>query len=372
MARIRTTKPEFYTSEQVMNLSIPARFAFQGLWTFCDDGGNHPASSKTLKAEIFPSDDLTSVEVQTLVEEMVGQGLLALYEANGKQYWHVTGWHHQRIDKPSYKYPKFEEHSKNVTGGFDEDSTNDLRPFTPGVEGIGVEGIGVEGISPTALGESAPVGTDAAAPGGELILEKPKSEMQPTKKQGQGAEKLKAMERFERFWSTYPRKVGKDAARKAFEKRKPDDELLGLMVAAIRRQKQSPAWTKDGGQFIPHPSTWLNEGRWQDEEPEAPGRQGNGDWTDDAPRPPTTYGLPDLVAQGVAAQAAKDWIDGTRHGQRLTISEWDTLRSEAYAANITLAQAVAFVAGRGWKNFNAAGYAKSCDGGKTSIMVGVI
>ncbi len=44
MARIRTTKPEFFTSEQVMNLSIFARFAFLGMWNFCDDGGNHPAS----------------------------------------------------------------------------------------------------------------------------------------------------------------------------------------------------------------------------------------------------------------------------------------------------------------------------------------
>ena len=43
------------------------------------------------------------------------------------------------------------------------------------------------------------------------------------------------------------------------------------MVSAIAVQATSPAWTKDGGQFIPHPSTWLNEGRWQD------GEAGDGD-----------------------------------------------------------------------------------------------
>ena len=70
---------------------------------------------------------------------------------------------------------------------------------------------------------------------------------------------------FEEFWKTYPKKVGKDAAKKAFAKRKPTRELLAQMVQSIREQVSSDAWKKEGGQFIPHPSTWINEGRWQDE-----------------------------------------------------------------------------------------------------------
>lgn len=70
---------------------------------------------------------------------------------------------------------------------------------------------------------------------------------------------------FARFWAECPRKVGKDAARKAFDKRKPDAALVDRMIVALRVQCQSPQWLKDDGQFIPHPSTWLNEGRWQDE-----------------------------------------------------------------------------------------------------------
>lgn len=70
--------------------------------------------------------------------------------------------------------------------------------------------------------------------------------------------------RFEKFWLAYPRKVGKDAARKAFAKRKPDDELLSRMLSTIEAQVRSPEWQKEGGQFIPHPSTWLNQGRWED------------------------------------------------------------------------------------------------------------
>jgi hypothetical protein len=71
--------------------------------------------------------------------------------------------------------------------------------------------------------------------------------------------------RFDRFWKAYPSKVGKDAARKAFDKRKPDDGLVDVMVAALGRQSESDRWRRDGGQYIPNPSTWLNEGRWQDE-----------------------------------------------------------------------------------------------------------
>lgn len=39
------------------------------------------------------------------------------------------------------------------------------------------------------------------------------------------------------------------------------------MLAAIAVQAKSPGWTKENGQFIPNPATWLNEGRWQDETP---------------------------------------------------------------------------------------------------------
>lgn len=71
-------------------------------------------------------------------------------------------------------------------------------------------------------------------------------------------------ELFEVFWKAYPKKVGKDAAYKAFTKRKPDEQLIQTMIAAVRKQTATEQWKKDNGQFIPHASTWLNEGRWQD------------------------------------------------------------------------------------------------------------
>lgn len=75
---------------------------------------------------------------------------------------------------------------------------------------------------------------------------------------------------FESFWATYPKKVGKDAAQKAFEKRRPTEDMATQMIEAIDRQKESPQWQKDGGQYIPNPATWLNQGRWMDEATDEP------------------------------------------------------------------------------------------------------
>lgn len=107
MARIRTIKPEFWASEQVMECSPMARLLFIGLWNFCDDGGNHVDSDKTIKAEIFPGDDISSTDVRRMIDELSSNGLLELYTSNGKGFIHVTGWKHQKIDRPSFKHPAF-------------------------------------------------------------------------------------------------------------------------------------------------------------------------------------------------------------------------------------------------------------------------
>jgi DNA-binding Lrp family transcriptional regulator len=81
---------------------------------------------------------------------------------------------------------------------------------------------------------------------------------------------------FDRFWSAYPKKVGKGASRKAFAKRGPDTELLQKMLDALEWQRQSPQWQKDNLRYVPNPATWLNEERWEDEKPEP--QRGDPDW----------------------------------------------------------------------------------------------
>lgn len=76
-------------------------------------------------------------------------------------------------------------------------------------------------------------------------------------------------QRFNQFWAAYPRKVGKGEARRRFLKIAPTQKLLDQIMAAVEVAKQSDQWRKDNGQFIPYPSTWLNQERWEDGEPGA-------------------------------------------------------------------------------------------------------
>ncbi len=78
-------------------------------------------------------------------------------------------------------------------------------------------------------------------------------------------EKADVAERFVRFWTAYPRKESKPNAQRAWEKINPDEELTQKILAAIEKQKSSEQWQEDGGKYIPHPATWLNNKRWEDE-----------------------------------------------------------------------------------------------------------
>ena len=69
---------------------------------------------------------------------------------------------------------------------------------------------------------------------------------------------------FEAFWQEYPKKVGKDAAWKSWQKRKDKPDCIEILNA-VYEQKNSVDWKKDGGQFIPNPATWINQGRWMDD-----------------------------------------------------------------------------------------------------------
>ena len=69
---------------------------------------------------------------------------------------------------------------------------------------------------------------------------------------------------FEDFWKIYPKKVGKDSALKSWNKLKPSiDEVL----FALSWQKRTEQWTRESGKYIPNPATYLNQGRWKDEQP---------------------------------------------------------------------------------------------------------
>ena len=67
------------------------------------------------------------------------------------------------------------------------------------------------------------------------------------------------------FWTVYPRKVGRGAAEKVFERINPDKQTFDRMIQAIDQQRCSAQWQRDGGQYIPTPATWLTQRRWEDD-----------------------------------------------------------------------------------------------------------
>lgn len=77
--------------------------------------------------------------------------------------------------------------------------------------------------------------------------------------------KTLAEKRFDEFWAAYPKKVGKKVAAAAWNKIKPDTELHSKIIASVEKAKRTEQWQRENGRFIPNPSTWLNQGRWDDE-----------------------------------------------------------------------------------------------------------
>lgn len=80
-------------------------------------------------------------------------------------------------------------------------------------------------------------------------------------------------ELFDEFWQAYPkeRRTGKGAAVKAWVKIGVDALLSARMVQALEKLKLTDQWNRDGGQYIPLPTTWLNQCRWEDDIPDGPG-----------------------------------------------------------------------------------------------------
>lgn len=70
---------------------------------------------------------------------------------------------------------------------------------------------------------------------------------------------------FEQFWQAYPRKVGKGAAFKVWKRLNGIRPKIDELVQIIEQHKKTEQWRRNNGQFVPHPQTWLNQERWNDE-----------------------------------------------------------------------------------------------------------
>lgn len=68
---------------------------------------------------------------------------------------------------------------------------------------------------------------------------------------------------FQQFWDNVPRRIGRKAAERAFERARKSGVAWGRFFAGVERWKAESA--RKETQFICHPTTWLNQGRWDDD-----------------------------------------------------------------------------------------------------------
>lgn len=231
----RIIKESICTSENIEQLSSFQETVFYRLLVNCDDYGCFDARVKVVASRLFPLKVIRPAEIIKALNKLAEAGLIILYEAKGKPYLKVVKWSdHQRVRVSKHKYPMPEEGT--VCGELPQvaASCGEMRP------------------------ESNPIQSES----------NPNPNPNPTREPREEKDTDHEL-RFDRFWDAYPRKESKPAARKAFDKVRPDGELLSKMIDSIERWKRSQQWQENGGQFIPYPASWLNQRKWEDEPPVA-------------------------------------------------------------------------------------------------------
>ena len=209
MPRIRGIKPDFFLDDKINEQKPLIRLAFMGLWCYADREGRLEDCPKKLKFEILPYDDCNMESILCILDN---NGFIKRYSINGKNYiWIVNFTKHQR--------PHHTE-SESVIPPFDGSITV-KQPLNNG-----------ESLDDT-----------------EKVKEKEKEK-----------EKVDA---FEKFWNLYPNKKAKPKALISFKKLSESE--INAISAALPRHISSDQWTRDEGKYIPYPSTWLNERRWEDQ-----------------------------------------------------------------------------------------------------------
>ena len=218
----RIIKESICTSDSVDQLSWFEEVLFYRLIVNCDDFGRFDGRTAVIKNRLFPlKDNLTIKSVETAINKLASAGLVALYVFEGKPYLYLPTWNeHQTIRAKRSKYPEPENICKQMI-------------------------------------------SDASKCSRNPIQSNPNPIQSETESESESNTRNALESAFDAFWAVYPKKTGKEAARKAFKK--IPKSAHSLLVPAVEAQKKSRQWTEENGRFIPNPATWLNQGRWEDE-----------------------------------------------------------------------------------------------------------
>lgn len=140
MARIRSIKPDFFTSEKIASLPLSARLLFIGLWTHVDDNGVTVDNERLINAAIWPLEDDPLEALQRTREDLRRLStarLIVRYEAAGKALLFISGWdEHQKVSHPAKpRYPRPTPEQMNAPTGVV--SSGDAAPQEPGTDSSG-------------------------------------------------------------------------------------------------------------------------------------------------------------------------------------------------------------------------------------------
>lgn len=267
MARIRSIKPEFFTSLTIADLEeLSARLTFIGLWTYVDDNGVGLADPRLIRAAIWPLEEAPDILQRTRedLQSLHAARLVTLYEASGKALIAVSNWfEHQKVSHPRKpRYPRPEDVQPEGSDSSDQGS------FGPPED---------SGDSPESL-QSPPETLRPEQGAGSRDQGAGKKTPSPPP----AASASDPDSAFDAFWSAYPRKAGKSEAAKAWAKTIKAGADPDQILAALKAHADYYRAAQTEQQFIPHASTWLNQARYDDEPPRPPRNQPAGPTT--APR----------------------------------------------------------------------------------------
>lgn len=150
MARIRSVRPEFFTSLDVAALSHRARLTWIGLWCYADDDGRGKDDARLVKAAVWPlDDDVTVDDVESDLAELADRGRLIRYEIDGARYFEIPNF--KKFQRPNRPTPStLPAHSVSAHTPLTEDSPP---------EGRGEEGKGRGESPPPRYCDRHPEGT---------------------------------------------------------------------------------------------------------------------------------------------------------------------------------------------------------------------
>jgi hypothetical protein len=168
--RIRSIRPEFWTSEDIAALSWEHRLIFIGLWSYVDDNGVGRDVPKLIMADLFPLEDDTHgalMQVAGALKSLETRGLITRYKVGGKPYLHITTWErHQKINRPSadrYPLPTCDDavtHTPLTEPSVSPQAENTVGEGEKGRRGEGEKGSNTSGTS----SDDAPKPTAIAIP----------------------------------------------------------------------------------------------------------------------------------------------------------------------------------------------------------------